>query len=269
MSGNCLAGDTCLFSHDPSALMARMVVSDTPTPPLLGNFQLQDYDTFPSLQVAGATQFNPNMAVGDPTALEQFYRLTGGMTQPAPGLNPLANFMPGNASRPQSRPESRHHSRATTPSVPAVDDNEAFPSLGSAAAKPGKRHHGKRGGHGHNNKEHPTPNNLADVVRMSPTPNPSQLRKSVRPAKSFNGSRENSAAAQAIPAPEHIPWLETGDAANKAYLQARAIAFKHGSLRNKFLQRYVAIHDSRGRLTDCFAVPLKPGTGVIPARPKL
>jgi hypothetical protein len=110
--------------------------------------------------------------------------------------------------------------------------------LGSAvAAKAGKRHHGKRGGHGHN-KEHPTPNNLAEVVRMSPSPNPSsQLRKGLRPAKSFNGSRENSAAAQAIPAPEHIPWLETGDLANKAYLQARAEAFKHGSLRNKFLQR--------------------------------
>jgi len=58
----------------------------------------------------------------------------------------------------------------------------------------------------------------------------------VRPAKSFNGSRENSAAAQAIPAPEHIPWLETGENANKAYLQARADAFKHGSMRNKFLQ---------------------------------
>jgi hypothetical protein len=238
MSGNCLAGDTCLFSHDPSALMARMMISDNSTPPPQGNFQLQDYEAFPSLQLSNGAQYTPNMAAGDAVALEQLYRLTAGISQPTPGLNPLANFMPGNTSRPQSRPESRHHSRAATPSVPAVDDNEAFPSLGSAAAKPGKRHHGKRGGHGHN-KEHPVPNNLADVVRMSPTPNPSQLRKSIRPTKSFNGSRENSAAAQAIPAPEHIPWLETGDAANKAYLQARAVAFKHGSLRNKFLQRYV------------------------------
>jgi hypothetical protein len=39
-----------------------------------------------------------------------------------------------------------------------------------------------------------------------------------------------------IPAPEQIPWLETGDAANKAYLRARAEAIKHGGLRNKFLQ---------------------------------
>jgi hypothetical protein len=40
----------------------------------------------------------------------------------------------------------------------------------------------------------------------------------------------------AIPAPEHIPWLETGESANRAYLKARAEAFKHGGLRNKFLQ---------------------------------
>jgi hypothetical protein len=58
----------------------------------------------------------------------------------------------------------------------------------------------------------------------------------LRPTKSFTGSRENSAAAQAIPAPQHIPWLETGEKANTAYLQARQEAFKHGSLRNKFLQ---------------------------------
>jgi hypothetical protein len=75
-------------------------------------------------------------------------------------------------------------------------------------------------------------------VRMSPSPSPSQLRKGLKPAKSFNGSRENSTAAQAIPPPEHIPWLETGDNANQAYLQARTEAFKHGSMRNKFLQRW-------------------------------
>ena len=51
---------------------------------------------------------------------------------------------------------------------------------------------------------------------------------------------ENSAAAQAIPNPKHIPWLETGDKANKAYLKARQEAIKHGGLRNKFLQRYAA-----------------------------
>ncbi|EMR62293.1 putative ccch zinc finger and smr domain containing protein [Eutypa lata UCREL1] len=36
--------------------------------------------------------------------------------------------------------------------------------------------------------------------------------------------------------PKHIPWLETGDKANKGYLKARQEAIKHGGLRNKFLQ---------------------------------
>lgn len=214
--------------------MARMVISDVSTPPLqsaVPNFQMQDYE-FPSLQVSGSPQVTPGISTA---SLEEFYRLATGVKHPPPGLSPFPNFTPG--SRPQSRTGSRHTSRAATPSVPAVDDNEAFPSLGSAAAaKPVKRHHGKRGGHGHN-KEQIAPNNLADVVRMSPSPGPVQLRKTLRTAKSFTGSRENSAAAQSIPAPEHIPWLETGDSANKAYLQARAEAFKHGSLRNKFLQR--------------------------------
>lgn len=236
MSGNCLAGDTCLFSHDPSALMARMVISDVSTPPLqavVPHFQMQDYE-FPSLQPAGSPGFNGEVS------LEQLYGLSSaGVTHPPPGLSPFPVFTPGSMSRSQSRPGSRHQSRAATPSLPSVDDNDAFPSLGSTAAKAGKRHHGKRGGHGHNNKEQTVSNNLADVVRMSPSPNPSQARKGLRTAKSFNGSRENSAVAQAIPAPEHIPWVETGDPTNKAYMQARQEAFKHGSLRNKFLQRYV------------------------------
>jgi hypothetical protein len=242
MSGNCLAGDTCLFSHDPSALMARMVISDASTPPLqaaMPNFQMQDFDTFPILSNNNSPLYTPGLA--ETTALEQLYGLTGA-TNPPPGLNPFPTFTPGSISRSQSRTGSRQVSRTATPSIPSVDDNEAFPSLGSAAAtKQGKRHHGKRGGHGHNNRELVTPNNLADIVRMSPSPGPAQLRKALKPTKSFTGSREDSAAAQAIPAPEHIPWKETGDAANKTYLQARAEAFKHGSLRNKFLQRYVKV----------------------------
>ncbi|KAF2270602.1 hypothetical protein CC78DRAFT_451439 [Lojkania enalia] len=240
MNGNCLAGDTCLFSHDPSALMARMVISNVSTPPLqaaVPNLQMQDYDTFPALQPTSSSHWTPQLTATEPVSLEQLQALAGGVTHPPPGLSPFPNFTPNTSSRPQSRGGSRHHSRAATPSVPAVDDNEVFPTLGSAAAaKSSKRHHGKRGGHGHANKEHSGPSNLADVVRMSPSPNPSQLRKGLRPAKSFNGSRENSAAAQSIPAPEHIPWLETGENTNKAYLQARQEAFKHGSLRNKFLQ---------------------------------
>ena len=256
MSGNCLAGETCLFSHDPSALVARMVISDVSTPPLqsaVPNFQMQDYEAFPALQRTSSGQYTSQYTTAEATALEQLYGLTTGVVNPPPGLSPFPVFTPGSTSRPQSRASNRHHSRAATPSVPAVDDNEAFPTLGSAAAtKPSKRHHGKRGGHNHNNKDNATPNNLADVVRMSPSPSPAQVRKALRPAKSFNGSRENSAAAQSIPAPEHIPWLETGDAANKAYLQARAEAFKHGSLRNKFLQRYLTPIDLHPPCTNVY-----------------
>ena len=63
-----------------------------------------------------------------------------------------------------------------------------------------------------------------------------QARRGLKTTRSYTGSRENSSAAMAITAPEHIPWLETGETANKAYLKARAEAFKHGGLRNKFLQ---------------------------------
>ena len=221
--------------------MARMAISDVSTPPLqsaLPNFQMSDYE-FPTLHQNGSPYGTPQIQTPEATTLEQLYGLTGGATRPPPGLSPFPVFTPGAGSRPQSRTGSRQPSRATTPSVLAVDDNEAFPSLGSAAAaKTGKRHHGKRGGHGH--KDAPGPNNLADVVRMSPAPTPATpVRKGLRTAKSFNGTRENSAAAQAIPAPQHIPWLETGELSNQAYLKARAEAFKHGSLRNKFLQRYV------------------------------
>lgn len=239
MNGNCLAGDTCLFSHDPSSLMARMMISDASTPPLqnvVPNFQLQDSEIFPSLQNTNSSQWAAQLASSEASAFEQLYGLSMGVANPPPGLSPFPVFTPGSSSRPQSRPSSRHHSRTATPSVPAVDDNEAFPSLGSAVSKSGKRHHGKRGGHGHSLKENSGPSNLADIVRLAPSPTPSQGRKGLRTTKSFNGSRENSAAAQAIPAPKHIPWLETGENANKAYLHARAEAFKHGSLRNKFLQ---------------------------------
>lgn len=216
--------------------MARMAISDVSTPPLHAaapNFQMSDFDMFPSLQGSDSPYGTPQQP-----SLEQLYGLTGsGHTRPPPGLSPFPVFTPAAGSRPQSRTGSRQVSRATTPSVLAVDDNEAFPSLGSAAAaKTGKRHHGKRGGHGH--KDAVAPSNLADVVRMSPAPaSPVPARKGLKTAKSFTGSRENSAAAQAIPAPQHIPWLETGEKGNQAYLKARAEAFKHGSLRNKFLQR--------------------------------
>jgi hypothetical protein len=86
------------------------------------------------------------------------------------------------------------------------------------------------------------PNSMADIVRMSPSPAPGSPRlesKKLGRHGSVTALRngENSAAAQAIPSPKHIPWLETGERANKAYLKARQEAIKHGGLRNKFLQR--------------------------------
>ncbi|THX62040.1 hypothetical protein D6D06_00196 [Aureobasidium pullulans] len=237
LAGTCLAGDSCIFSHDPSALMTRLTMDENATPPtqaLQPNFQLQDYDSFPALQ---PTNSNPYDQSYDPSLLNSLQSQPSAVST----LNPFAMFVPSsNASvRSSSRPTSRHQSRTATPSALAVNDDEAFPTLGSAAASRSSRRHGKRG-HGHAaNKESPvpTPSSLADVVRMTPSPSPQvQSRRGLRPTKSSTGSRENSTAAMAIAAPEHIPWLETGDYANKAYLKARAEAFKHGGLRNKFLQ---------------------------------
>ncbi|KAL9062202.1 MAG: hypothetical protein Q9157_009132 [Trypethelium eluteriae] len=245
LAGNCLAGDTCVFSHDPAALMNRLNVNGSQTPPSQSSqtdLQTNDYTSFPSLQGAIPQQWPPEF---HPQSFESVYSSSGAVVPP-PGLS---SFLPSGTSlsRPHSRPSSRHTSRATTP-LPGVDDNEAFPSLGAAAGKSGKRHHGKRGGHGHGHRE-VIPNSLADVVRMSPSPAPNPGRRNPKSNKSFTGSRENSAAAHAIPAPEHVPWLETGDMANKAYMKARQEAFKHGGLRNKFLQSAAQAwnrNDSRG-----------------------
>ena len=225
--------------------MRRLNVNGNSTPPaqnLQPDFQANDYNAFPSLQGNIPQQWPPEF---HPQSFESIFGSSGAVAPP-PGFN---NFVPTgpSLSRSHSRPSSRHTSRATTP-LPGVDDNEAFPSLGAAAGKSGKRHHGKRGGHGHGHRD-ATPSSLADVVRMSPSPVPAQGRRGPKSNKSFTGSRENSAAAQAIPPPEHIPWLDTGDVASSAYMKARREAFKHGGLRNKFLQSAAQAwnrNDSRG-----------------------
>ena len=232
--GTCLAGDTCIFSHDPAKLVSKLSMDGASTPPPSkgsSNLQLQDFNAFPSLQ-------------GTPEQVGSFPGSPGflgaGMTPP-PGLRA---FHGTESPRSRSRPGSRHQSRESpAPVAPSLDDTEAFPSLGSASAsKQAKKHHGKRGGHGHGNKENPTPSSLADVVKMSPSPASSSPRLEPKRtgrngSTSTLGTGENSAAAQAIPSPKHIPWLETGERANKAYLKARQEAIKHGGLRNKFLQR--------------------------------
>ena len=180
------------------------------------------------------------------------------------------NGMSSSHSSNGSRPTSRHRSReqASSSSIP-VDDTEAFPSLGMAGNKGVKKHHGKRGGHGHghSNKEN-IPNSLADVVRMSPSPGPGLLRKGLTKTRSSVGNRENSATANAIPPPQHVPWLETGAKANQEYLKARQEAFKHGGLRNKFLQRYVSLERLGLCLSDPIAALLRLGTATMLALPR-
>ncbi|KAK8139888.1 hypothetical protein PG984_001011 [Apiospora sp. TS-2023a] len=224
--GNCLAGATCIFSHDPAHLMNKLSVDESSTPPQK-NLSVQDLTSFPALRPT-TPELNP--------FAPSFSFSTNGLTPP-PGLRPQ-NLHANERSR--SRPNSRHQPRESL-AAPAIDDNDAFPSLGSASAKPSKKHHGKRGGHGHGHKENYTPSSMADVVKMSPSPTPSvgkpDIKKIGRNGSSTNmRGGENSAAAQAIPSPKHIPWLETGEKANKAYLKARQEAIRHGGLRNKFLQ---------------------------------
>ncbi|KAF4983010.1 hypothetical protein FZEAL_1482 [Fusarium zealandicum] len=230
--GNCLAGETCIFSHDPTKLMNKLALDGASTPPSKqGSLQLQDLNSFPSLRP------------GTPDYLTTGF--AGGNNYPAVGITPPPGLkhIHGTASpRSRSRPGSRQQARESDASAPALDDNDAFPSLGSASTKQGKKHHGKRGGHGHGYKENVAPSSLADIVRRSPSPAPVSPRPELKRGVGRNGSAtglrngENSATAQAIPSPKHIPWLETGERANKSYLKARQEAIKHGGLRNKFLQ---------------------------------
>ncbi|KAI0203894.1 hypothetical protein F4808DRAFT_391976 [Astrocystis sublimbata] len=229
--GNCLAGDTCIFSHDPAHLINRLTVDGSSTPPQKSqNLQVQDHNAFPALRPA-TPELNP---------FAPSFNYTGATLTPPPGLKPMHAFAAHDGGRSRSRPGSRPQTKDGMV-APAMDDNDAFPSLSSASAKPNKKHHGKRGGHGHGHKENYTPSSLADIVKMSPSPSPVPMRLDAKKI-GRNGSStslknmENSVAAQAIPMPKQIPWLETGDKANKAYLKARQDAIKHGGLRNKFLQ---------------------------------
>ena len=215
LQGHCLAGDACQFSHDPSLLISQMSVNDASPPQ---QFQLQDqYEQFPTLSRNGlspaANGFIPNSQRG------------------RGGYSPFLSN-----SRPQSRPGSRHQNRPETPSSLSMDDPDNFPTLGTLAAKRTTKHHGHRSRHGHGSGEK-EPSSLADVVRITPSPAPTGPRKPdiSRKIRTYGGL--DSIAARRIPEPQHIPWLETGSKSNQQYLKFRAEAIKHGSIRNKFLQR--------------------------------
>ena len=231
LAGNCLAGDSCQFSHDPSTLVSTLNVSDSPspygTPPQF--YHLQDqYDQFPALQ-SGIRSNSSSFTI---PASGQFPTFT-----PMSQQRTRSGYQ-HSGSRPQSRPTSRHqHRPEAQAAAPSVDDPEAFPTLASLNAKRASKHHGQRSRHGHNNfNEKEVPGSLAEVVRMSPSPAPSQRKIEAMKKVRSTGSSE-SAAALKIPQPHHIPWLETGVRANQQYLKYRQEAIKHGSVRNKFLQR--------------------------------
>lgn len=243
MMGNCLAGDGCPFSHDPSSLIGNLSMSDGNAPTSGGQqpiFQIDNnYDAFPALQpvtAAGEQWMNP------------YAKYSNNLTPP--GNKYQGQFgggrRNGGGSRPHSRPTSRHQQRDLNPAAPSVDDPDAFPTLSAVSAKSsGKKHQGKRGNQNHgresNLSKESTPSSLADVVRMSPSPGPAKGKASSKNNKEAPKSRENSAAAQAIPAPKHVPWLETGSRANQQYIKYRTDAIRHGTVRNKFLQRYVVV----------------------------
>ncbi|CRL21151.1 Zinc finger, CCCH-type [Penicillium camemberti] len=237
--GNCLAGDGCPFSHDPSALIGNLSVTDGSRPASPSLFQVDSgSDAFPPLQAADNGDQWANQYTGRYPAHLSAYQAS---KYAPPGLLPGMGKRNGSAThlgRPNSRPSSRHQNRELNPAAPSVDDPDAFPTLAAVNAKnSGKKHHGKRGGH--NNREaslgkENIPSSLADVVRMTPSPAPGKTKSGTK-NKDTKG-RENSAAAQSIPPPQNIPWLETGTRANQQYIKYRTEAIRHGTVRNKFLQ---------------------------------
>ncbi|OJJ97900.1 hypothetical protein ASPACDRAFT_80027 [Aspergillus aculeatus ATCC 16872] len=238
--GNCLAGDGCPFSHDPSALVANMSLADgSQTIPTGPQFHIENVsDAFPPLQSGGGDQWGGQYVGKYPGHLSG---LSGGKHSPQAMQYVMGkrNGSITNLSRPHSRPGSRHQHRELNPAALSVDDPDAFPTLAAMSARnSGKKHHGKRGAHNRENnpsKEN-LPASLADVVRMSPSPVPGKGKSTSKNGKDAARGREFSAAAQSIPAPQNIPWLETGARANEQYIKYRTKAIGHGTVRNKFLQ---------------------------------
>ncbi|KAG2418189.1 hypothetical protein HFD88_001290 [Aspergillus terreus] len=229
--GNCLAGDGCPFSHDPSALVANLSMGDPGHTGTGSSFQVDNSESFPPLQ-STPDQWTNQYGSKYPTHLSAFAgnkAFSQGM-QLVPGKR---NGSMNSLSRPHSRPNSRHQNRELNQAAISVDDPDAFPTLAAVSAK-NKKQHGKR----RENQQHKEaiPASLADVVRMSPSPAPGKGRNNPKNNKDSAKNREHSAAAQAIPPPQNIPWLETGQRANQQYIKYRTEAIRHGTVRNKFLQ---------------------------------
>lgn len=222
LMGSCLAGDTCIFSHDPTMSVSKMTLdgnsrSSTPAPQL----QFHDPASFPSL------------------TSEQWGSMGNGgqsIVGPPPGFKlPI--------SRPNSRQQFREREQNLIP-VPLVDDTEAFPSLSSSAKASGQ---GKKRRNRNENNIPTGPSSLADVVRMTPSPSPHSNRNSTTSSGassnrwsgaggSPSSKRSSRVPASHIPAPQQIPWLETGASLNRSYLKHRKEAISHGVLRAKYLQ---------------------------------
>src|SRR5690606_19846817 len=212
---------------------SHLSVSTSPTSKL----SIQDPGAFPSL----SSDSGSNWSQG---------------TVPTTPSTPRHNFRQLQGSRPNSRQASRE--------PPPVNDDEAFPSLGSA--KPGKKKDNRR-----KQDNIPTgPSSLADVVRMTPSPSPGAKRwgppshshhnspskarrnqpaQSQAAAATAAGQNANASSNQAhISNPTSLPWLDPQHPLNKPYLTHRTLSLKHGNQRNKYLSAAAAAwarHDAK------------------------
>lgn len=224
-----------MFLHEYSALMAKMILEGTSTPPpqqANGSPKLHDQDAFPTLRASDqglpAGGFDYHAATGSQNNAYQAQFVSDAILD--------SHFRRQTHSRSSSRPVSRQQSRPSTP-LHTRKNSDAFPALGSTATKKNRRHSGRRENVGLD--QTPGDSNgrrtMVEIVRAASSSLEQDQEGAVQ-GKNSASFRKNGKTAHHILPPENIPWLETGQAVNKAYLQARQEAFKHGGLRNKFLQ---------------------------------
>ena len=224
MSGSCLAGESCVFSHDPALAIEQMNLGQPAlTPGSKLNPNVSDFSYFPSLPTPATGEPAVNSLLIPRHAAEASNFVPVNASDSGSPRSLPRSRLSGNASafQPRSRPESRQASGQLN-----EGDVEEFPSLAAAAAARRIRN-SRRSSQNALNR----PRNLADIVRHSTADDNNE----VSPSSESHHIRSSENTRQ-IAAPTHIPWLETGSEANRAYLNARAAAMKHASLRNRFLQ---------------------------------